>query len=360
MKKIYIKIAIHNLLKRKNSIAISLIGLAIAFAAIFHIYSILSFEKGYDAYHTKADRIYRISGDIVAAENTMTHAVLGPLMGPGLKIEFPAVEDFTRLVPVHQAVKLEADQRIFEVDEAYTADSSVFDVFSFHFVYGNPQQALRNPNEIVICESLSHKFFGPTDPVGKTVIRDGQPLTVSGVVKDSPQNAHHKLNVLFSMGNQWSDLSGIPAIKLSEAYWMPTCYVFVLLQPHAKIEDITDNFQPFYDKYMATFGKAINAKFKPVAIPLKDLHFSRNMSYDYPKGSRTYAYIFIVIAFFVLLTAFINYTNLLVSHNFVQAKSIGIRKINGAGQWGIYLQFLMNSVFVLAVALVFGGLLYWT
>ncbi len=110
---------------------------------------------------------------------------------------------------------------------------------------------------------------------------------------------------------------------------------------------------------MATFGKAINAKFKPVAIPLKDLHFSRNMSYDYPKGSRTYAYIFIVIAFFVLLTAFINYTNLLVSHNFVQAKSIGIRKINGAGQWGIYLQFLMNSVFVLAVALVFGGLLYW-
>ncbi|RKD92077.1 ABC transporter permease [Mangrovibacterium diazotrophicum] len=359
MKKIYIKLAIHNLLKRKNNIAISLIGLAIAFAAIFHIYSTLSFEMGYDSHNQKADRIYRISGDIVAAENTMTHAVLGPLMGPGLKSEFPAVENFTRLVPVHQAVKLEADEKIFEVEEAYTADSTVFDVFSFHFIYGNPQQALRNPNEIVLCESLSHKFFGTDDPIGKTVIRDGQPLTVAGVVTDSPENAHHKLNVLFSMGNQWSDLSGIPAIKLSEAYWMPVSYVFVLLHPHAKIQDITDNFQPFYEKYMATFGKAINATFEPVAIPLKDLHFSRNMSYDYPKGSRTYSYIFIVIAFFVLLTAFINYTNLLVSQNLVQSKSIGIRKINGANQLGIYLQFLMNSVLVLSVALVFGGMLYW-
>ena len=135
MKKIYIKLAFHNLLKRKNNIAISLIGLAIAFAAIFHIYSILSFEMGYDSHNQKADRIYRISGDIVASENTMTHAVLGPLMGPGLKSEFPAVENFTRLVPVHQAVKLQADQKIFEVEEAYTADSSVFRCFQLSFYF---------------------------------------------------------------------------------------------------------------------------------------------------------------------------------------------------------------------------------
>ena len=358
MNKLNFRQAVNNLLNRKNNTAVSLIGLTIAFAAIFHIYSIVSFERGYDTQNEKANRIYRISGDIVAAENTMTHAVLGPLMGPGLKNEFPAVESYTRLIPVHQSVKLETPKGIFEVEEAYTADSSVFNIFTFHFIYGNPKYALRKPDEIVINQSLSKKIYGDENPLGETIVRDGTPLTVAGVVKDSPDNSHHKLNVLFSMGNQWNDLTGIPKIKISEGYWMPTCYVFVLLQKNAEIESITNNFQPFYEKYMSSFGKAINAQFVPVAIPLKSLHFSRNMSYDYPKGNRTYSYIFMVIGLFILAIAFINYSNLLVSQNIVQSKNIGIRKIIGAGQVGIFLQFFLNSMVVIAVALVLAIILY--
>ena len=357
--KLYFKLAINNLLKRKNNAAISLIGLAIAFMAIFHIYSTLIFENGYDAKHKKADRIYRISGDLIATENTMTHAVLGPLMGPGLKDEFPAIESYARLVPVRHAVKLEADNEIFEVEEAYTVDSTVFNIFTFHFIYGNPKQALRNPNEIVINKSLSTKIYGNANPIGETIVRDGTPLKVAGVIEDCANNSHHKLNVLFSIGNQWNDVSGIPAMKVSEAYWMPSCYVFILLHENAKIEDITNNFQPFYEKYMSRFGKAINSRFAPVATPLKDLHFSRNMSYDYPKGNRTYSYIFMVIGLFILFIAFINYSNLLVSQNIVQSKNVGIRKINGAGQGGIYIQLLLNSMVVIAVALFLAFILYW-
>lgn len=228
MHKLYFKLPINNLLKRKNNTIISLIGLAIAFVAIFHIYSILSFERGYDTQPKKANQIYRISGDIIASENTMTHALLGPLMGPGLKDEFPAIESYTRLVPISHAVKLEIDNGKFEIEEAYTADTSVFQIFTFHFIYGNPKQALCNPNEIVINQSLSMKIFGNVNPIGKTLIRDGTPLKVVGVVQDCANNSHHKLNVLFSMGNQWNDLSGIPETKISEGYWMPTCYVFIL------------------------------------------------------------------------------------------------------------------------------------
>jgi putative ABC transport system permease protein len=358
MNKLYFKLAINNLLKRKNNTAISLVGLAIAFVAVFHIFSILSFEKGYDMQHKKADRIYRISGDIVATENTMTHAVLGPLMGPGLKDEFPAVESYTRLVPIRHAVKLESDNEIFEIEEAYTVDSTVFSLFTFHFIYGNPKQALRNPNEIVINKSLSTKIFGDANPIGETLVRDGTPLKVAGVVQDCASNSHHKLNVLFSIGNQWNDLSGIPETKISEAYWMPSCYVFVLLYKNARIEDVTNNFQPFYEKYMSRFGEAINAQFAPVAIPLKDLHFSRNMSYDYPKGNRSYSYIFMIIGLFILSIAFINYSNLLVSQNIVQSKNVGIRKINGASQAGIYLQLFFNSMTVIAVALLLALIFY--
>ncbi len=358
MIKLHLRLAINNLLKRKNNTAISIIGLAIAFATVFHILSLIEFEKGYDAQHKNGDRIYRISGDIIAAENTMTHAVLGPLMGPGLKDEYPAVESFVRLLPVLHTVKLEALNHSFEVDEAYAADTSVFTIFTFSFLYGNARQALQNPNEIVINKSLSRKMFGDVNPMGETIVRDGTPLTVAGVVEDSPENSHHKLNVLFSMGNEWTDLSGRSSVKISEGYWMPSCYVFILLREKANIESITENFEPFYEKYMSEFGQVLNAKFAPVAVLLKDLHFSRNMSYDYPKGNRTYSYLFFIIGIFILIVGFINYSNLLVSQNLIQSKNIGIRKIIGAKQRDIYRQLFFNSLVIIWVALIFSVALY--
>lgn len=135
MHKLNLKLAFHNLLKRRNSVAFSLLGLTVAFAAIFHICSLLSFEMGYDTHHQNHERIFRISGDIVAAEHTMPHAVFGPLMGPGLKSEFPAVESFTRLIPIHSGVKLETKNGKIEVEEAYTADTTVFDIFTFGFIF---------------------------------------------------------------------------------------------------------------------------------------------------------------------------------------------------------------------------------
>lgn len=345
-------------MNKKNNSMVSLVGLIIAFTAFFYIYSIVSFETSYDSYHKDSERIYRVSGDIIAAENTMTHAIIGPLLGPELKNEFPAVESYARLIPVRHSVKLEVDNQSFLVDEAYTTDASVFDIFSFHFIYGHPSQALINANEIVINESLSHKMFGTINPIGKTIVRDGTPLKVAGVVKDSPDNSHHKLNVLFAMGDWFTNREGISDMRVSEAYWMPSCYLFIKLYEGASIESITNDFEPFYNKYMATFGNHLNAKFAPVAIALKDLHFSRNMSYDYPKGSRSYAKLFIAIGVFILLIAFINYSNLLVAQNGAQSKNIGIRKINGAGQGHIYMQLFVNSALIIAVAMLSAVMLY--
>ena len=290
----------------------------------------------------------------------MTHATIGPLLGPELKNEFPAVESFVRLIPSRHSVKLEVDQEVFHVDEAYTTEASVFEIFDFRFIYGSPKQALSDVNEIVINESLSYKMFGHINPLGQTIVRDGRPLKVAGVVADSPGNAHHKLNVLFAMGNRFRNREGISDMQVSEAYWMPSCYLFVLLKQNSSIESITDNFGSFYDKYMAIFGKHLNARFAPVAIPLQDVHFSRSMSYDYPKGSRTYSYLFIAVGLFIMLIALINYTNLLVAQNVVHSKSIGIRKINGASQLSIYLFYFFNSFVIIFVALVAAVVLYHT
>ncbi len=172
---------------------------------------------------------------------------------------------------------------------------------SFELVFGNKQKALTVPDQIVINQSLSQKIFGNENPVGKTLKHDKKVLTIQGVIKDSPANVHHKLNVLFSQSDFPSN--DISAIRRSEGYWMPSTYTFILLKPNSDIEAITENFEPFFSKYMATFGKRINAKFKPIATPLSNLHFSRHMSYDYPKGNKSYSYILTFVALFIFLIA---------------------------------------------------------
>lgn len=353
-----LRLAFKNVFNKRSSSWISILGLAIAFASLFYIYSYVSFELSYDSQHENASRIYRISGDIVAAENTMTHAVLGPLMGQGLKDDFPAVESFVRLIPFRESILLEIETKQFSVDEAYKADSTIFDIFSLVFKYGSPHNALSNPNEIVINQSLSQKFFGDQNSVGEVLEYDGRVFAVVGVVEDSPANSHHKLNVLFSNNSPSVDSDDHSPVKLSEAYWMPTAFHFIMLKPNAAIESITDNFEPFFEKHMSTFGKLLNAEFNLIAIPLKDLHFSRHMTYDLPKGNKTYAYILIMVGLFIFLIATINYSNLLVSQTITQAKSVGLRKVMGANQLALYFQFLLNSLVLILVSVILANIFF--
>lgn len=350
------KIAIKSVFSKTNTSMLNLLGLTIAFISILYIYSYVSFELGYDSQYNKADRIYRISGDIIASENTMTHAKLGPTMGQGLKDEFPEVEEFTRLTPTKELVLLEHDEENFSVEEAYLADHSVFDIFSFEFVFGNKQKALIAPDQIVINQSLSEKIFGNMNPIGKTLIHNEKATTIVGVIVDSPGNVHHKLNVLFSQSDFNSD--DLSDIKLSEGYWMPSTYTFILLKPKCNITAITENFDPFFTKYMATFGERINAKFNPIATPIKDLHFSKHMSYDYPKGSKSYTYILTLVALFIFLIALLNYSNLLVFLSIRNSKNIGINKIFGASRFSLFLQFLINSLLFATTSVVIALIIF--
>lgn len=358
MNLITIKTALKNLLDRRNSSLISVAGLTIAFIAIFYIYSHVAFELGYDSHHENASRVFRISGEIVTGDNVAKHAVLGPFMGRGLKEHFPAVREFARLVPIQRSIILERENSKFSIEEAYYVDHSVFDLFTFEFIHGDRSSALVNPREIVLNLSLSSKMFGDENPLGKT-IRDGDNLlTVTGVIKDSPGNSHHKLNVLFSHPNPDFYPENEPAVRVSEGYWMPSAYHFIMLEPGTGIESVTGNFESFYDRYMSPFGDAINATFNPVAIPLRDLHFSPHMSYDYPKGNMMYNYFMIIVALFILLIATINYTNLLVSQNISRSKSTGIMKVIGAKNSGLFLQAFINSLVYILFSLVLAGLLF--
>jgi putative ABC transport system permease protein len=329
---------------------INLTGLTVAFMTAFSIFSYVSYELSYDVHYQNVDRIYRISGKIITPDETKTHAVLGPEMGPALKAYFPEVKDYTRLFPFKKAITLHTDTNRFRVKKVYSADSSVVDFFDLRFIYGDPANALRSPAQVVINQTLSEKIFGKTNPVGQVLQFNNHQVTVSGVFADMPSNTHHQFSALFSLNNNSYDKSKLSRPRLSELYWMPSAFHFILLEKETQIENITENFKGFYEKYMAGFGQAINATFEPLAIPVDELHFSQHMGYDYPKGNLLYTYVLVLTAVFIILIAVSNYANLLISKNIAHSTNLGIRKLLGASEWQMFLHFSLNAFVVITTA----------
>ncbi len=76
-------------------------------------------------------------------------------------------------------------------------------------VAGNSKTCLAEPKTIVISESTAKKYFGKKNPVGQTLILNGDmPLRVTAVIRDVPENSHIKFDMLISFsttGPEWGN-----------------------------------------------------------------------------------------------------------------------------------------------------------
>ena len=90
--------------------------------------------------------------------------------------------------------------KIQEGSMAFT-DSSFFEVFDFPMLKGDPVRALREPFSVVLSETAAKKYFGTEDPMGKQLILTGANNlgTVTGIMKDMPENTELKADMLVSM-----------------------------------------------------------------------------------------------------------------------------------------------------------------
>ena len=183
----YLTVALRNLTRHLSFSVINLIGLSVGLACCLIIYLFVQDEFQYDRFYTKADRIYRIVNQRTADGKQNQLAVTPPAYGPTMKANFPEVEQMVRLFSLgpKSLVRYE-DKKFFETD-LLLADSTFFDVFSIPLTRGNPAQALRGANTLVISESMARKYFGNQDPINKQLaIANGGPLPfrVTGVMKD--------------------------------------------------------------------------------------------------------------------------------------------------------------------------------
>ncbi|HSR16536.1 MAG TPA: ABC transporter permease, partial [Ignavibacteriaceae bacterium] len=229
--------------------------------------------------------------------------------------------------------KLFMERNIAAVDPAF------LDMFSFPFVKGNPAEALKNPNSILLTVFMAEKYFGKLDPLGRTItINNADEMKVTGILKNIPHNSD--LQFGFLVPASYIERSG----RFINDYGNTNCQIFLQLKDEALSGNLKQKIQTEYDKTLPETG-LMNLQHS--LVPFEDVHLYGNPIV--PKI--VIVYVFAALAFFILLIACINFINLSTARSVFRTKEIGLKKVVGARRSQLIGQFLLESIFVAAIAL---------
>jgi len=343
-------VALRNFKRDKWYSLLNILGLTIGITFSLFLIFYIKDELSFDRYNKKADRIYRmISYDKEPDRDIMKWSITPDPLGPELKHNFPEVEEMVRFNGNGKTMYKNGDLKLYE-DKIFFCDSTVFKVFTYDFIAGDPNIALTAPNSMVITKTVSDKFFGKShnnyqDIVGKSLQNDnGDIYKITAVIKDVPKNSHLIFNMLISM-------SSIPK-KFMGNWGNFGIYTYVLLRPNVNKATFEKKLVPLYDKFLAPIFAKSNIKIDFKAQPLTAIHLYSDLSFEPEElGSISYIYIFGAVALFMLIIACINYMNLTTARSARRAKEIGIRKVTGSTKSQLVAQFLVESLLTALFAL---------
>ena len=339
----FFKITVRHLFKQKGFTFINIIGLTAGLTSCILIGLYVADELSFDTFHSRADRIERVTWEF-SVGGTVNHVALtGTKVGPQFKRTFPAVEDFTRTFIWPSIVSHGTEQ--FTEKKFLYADSSFFSVFSFPLLAGDPA-SLSSKENIVITASMAKKYFGNADPIGKTLrVADSKDYMVSAIAKDPPRNSQIQFDFIVSFNN-------LDAAKKEQ--WRTANYVTYLLLRHPS--DIGP-LQRSINAYVSTPDVRKEAHcdgsdfIRYHLEPLKKVHLYSPYSGYEPNGNITYVYVLLIIGVLILLIAGVNYTNLAIAQSSARTGEIGIRKVLGAQRTQLFTQYAGESLVVTLIAL---------
>lgn len=334
----YISIALRNAGRHRGYAFINLVGLATGLAACLLITLYVRFELGFDRMHEKADRIVRVEMDVQnsAGERRWKSTMLP--VGPLLTERIPQIEATARVSGGSQNAVRVGDLESYE-DRFYQTEPTFFDLFDFRIVSGRASE-LDAPHTVMISESTARKYFGPENPVGRTMevaeryASDTMDFTVVGVFEDMPPDVHFRADFLASIATS--------VASAREGGWSNLAFTYALLAPGATEEGLSADFAAFdADVLRPNFSEGASL----ATIPLTRIHLHSGHGRGLAdQGDIRYVWIFSAIAGLILLIACINYMNLATARSAQRAREVGVRKVVGARQGQLVGQFMSESV----------------
>ena len=340
MIKNFFLIAVRNISRHKVFTFINVTGLAVGLAASLLILLWVQDEFSFEKFNQNAEKIYRVEEDQFYSGERY-HVTVTPFpSGPVWKEKIPEIAEQTRIYPWMPRMLFRHGDKVFFESSLIAADSSFLEMFTYPLLSGEKSTALNSPHSILLTEKLARKYFGETNPIGETLTLENKyEFKVTGILIELPKNSMFTFEGVLPF-------SFLKEIGATDNSWgSNSIFTFVLLEKGSDINAVNKKLTDIVIEH----EPQITTKY--LLFPLLDIHLHQQFGFKETKGPVIIVSIFVMIAIFVLLIACINFINLSTAKASARGKEIGIKKVAGADQMTMIVQFMLESLLLVAAAM---------
>jgi len=355
----YFKIAWRNLLKNKSYACINIAGLSLGLTCAFLIFALVRYHFSIDRHHKNAEKIYRVTTQWINASGKPegnTPGVPYPF-GTAMKNDYPQIEELAMieeqynpmvLISSNGQVKKFKQTNSGKDEKGAFADPKYFKIFDYQWIKGGPE-ALSEPNTVAISKNYAQKFFGTTDCINKLIKYEGRlNARVIGVFADNEDNTDFPFQIFVSYASLKEFYGGVISKDFGSINSSSQCFV-----------KLNEKFtKAMWDKQMINFVR----KYKPEGVKdtrfimtyLLDNHFSE----DIGNVDKNLILTLLLIGFFLIITACINFVNLATAQALKRSKEVGVRKVMGSTKMQLFWQFMFETAIITIFSAVFSVILF--
>ena len=351
----YFKIAFRNLLKYKGYSFINIFGLATGMAVAMLIGLWVWDELSYNKYHKNYDRIAKV----------MQSGTYNGEFGAGGHMPIPLENelrtvydtDFTHIIMsswTREHILAYGEKKFTKLGNYLSPEAP--DMFSLKMTKG-ARNGLKDPNSILLSESVAAALFGDNDPLGKIVKIDNRlDVKVTGVYEDLPYNTEFRDMTFIAPWDLYVSTEGWVKRAKDNAEWNNNSWqMLAQIAPNTDFKTITEKIKGVKIKHVPEVAVFKNEIF---LHPMSQWHlYTGWKKTGEPDGRIQYVWLFGIIGVFVLLLACINFMNLSTARSEKRAKEVGIRKAVGSVRSQLITQFFSESLLVVICAFVLSLLL---
>jgi putative ABC transport system permease protein len=355
--------SLRNLIRNRLYAAISIGGLAVAFAAAILIGVFVRDDLSADRFIPGYADVYRLSVSLKPpAQARLALAMARTDLAAFLKLDFPQVRSTARLFPGQPTLR---HGQVEAVETVYWADPAVFEVLPLPALAGDLKTALARPDGLVLTRRLARKYFGRDDPVGQILELEPQPrqsgpggppeatvvhrMQVTAVLQDLPSNSHLTTEVFASGLAPFSPLTMFDRLPKS---FGPRAYTYLRLAPGASGARLAEAIPAFGVRHIDP-RPLIGGQMLPALTALAAIHYLAPSDGDMKApGNRTATLAIAGVGVLIVVIAAINFVSLMSARAGRRAVEVGVRKAAGARRRHLMLQFLGEALIYALLSLI--------
>jgi putative ABC transport system permease protein len=339
-----------NFRNQKLFTIVNLSGLTIGIIAASLILIYINYELSFDRFNRNSDRIFRVYSTFKFQGVRMSSVANPAPFASFLKDKLPEIVKTVRIAHIPKGLVSSGDKNFFE-EKIVIADSSIFDVFTFPLTIGNHDGVLSKPNSVVLSKSIAEKYFGTSDPIGKSIKYNRSiDLTVSGIMNDIPINSHLKFDMIVGM-------SGARAFFGDDFLENPintSVLTYILTYPKINFE----SFERSLSLVAGNYNRGFNEEELYHLQSLTSIHLHSDMFGEFvPNSNIKSIYILSTIALLILIVGCINYINLSFSINSRRTTELGMRKIMGARRRQLIFLYLSDASVLVVISIIISAVI---